>query len=128
MSDNDEKKNKKDEKDKSEDNWVLERILDMMKQREWTIYRLAKESGISYSSLNNLVIRNNMPTIATLMKLCEGLGVSMSEFFAEEIPPCEETSALRTDEKQLLKKYNSLNKSDKALLHAYITGLAKLTE
>lgn len=112
----------------SSDNWVMERINDMMKQRGWTTYRLAKESGISYSSLNNLVIRNNMPTIATLMKICGGLGVSMSEFFADDLPSCNDSAPLRSDEKQLLEKYNKLNRADKALLNAYITGLAKLSE
>ena len=112
----------------SSDNWVMERITDMMKERDWTTYRLAKESGISYSSLNNLIIRNNMPTISTLMKICGGLGVSMSEFFADDMPSCSDRNPLRSDEKELLEKYNKLNRADKALLNAYITGLAKLSE
>lgn len=110
------------------DNRVMERILAMMKERDWTVYRLAKESGISYSSLNNLIVRNNMPTISTLMKICGGLGVSMSEFFADDLPAFNDRAPLRTDEKELLEKYNQLNRSDKALLNAYITGLAKLSE
>ena len=110
------------------DNWVMERINDMMKQRGWTTYRLAKESGLSYSSLNNLIVRNNMPTISTLMKICGGLGVSMSEFFADDLPSCNDSAPLRSDERELLEKYNRLSRSDKALLIAYITGLAKMPE
>lgn len=112
----------------SSSNWVIDRIKAMLKQRNWTIYRLAKESDIPYSSLNNLFVRNTMPTISTLIKICEGLNVSMSDFFMEDTPECDETSTLTSDEKELLEKYRTLSKSDKALLSAYISGLAKLSK
>lgn len=113
---------------KTPPNWVIKRISDMLKQRNWTIYRLAKESGLSYSSLNNLFVRNTMPTISTLMKICEGLNISMSEFFEEDTPSCSEVDTLTCDERELLDKYRRLGKYDKSLLQAYISGLAKLSE
>ena len=36
-----------------ESNFVTERMNQLLKERNWTIYRLAKESDIAYSSLNN---------------------------------------------------------------------------
>ena len=107
-------------------NWVIKRIKDMLEQRNWTVYRLAKQSDLPYSSLNNLFVRNTMPTISTLMKICKGLNVTMSEFFADEIPPSSEADTLSNDEKALLEKYNSLGKTDKLLLQAYISGLSKM--
>ena len=108
-------------------NWVIQRISDMLEQRNWTIYRLAKQSELPYSSLNNLFVRNTMPTISTLMKICKGLNVTMSEFFADEIPPCSEINKLAPDELAVLEKYRKLSNQDKNLLQAYITGLAKLS-
>lgn len=113
---------------KTSSNWVIDRITEMLEQRNWTIYRLAKEADIPYSSLNNLFVRNTMPTVSTLMKICEGLNVSMSEFFSEDTPAHTSSADLKSDEKELLRKYRTLSKSDKSLLNAYITGLAKLSE
>ena len=42
-------------------------------------------SGVTQSTLNNLVSgRNNSVTITTLKKLCDGLDISIVEFFDSE--------------------------------------------
>lgn len=69
----------------TEDNPILKRIKILYMKKGWSVYRLAKESKIAYSSLNNMFLRNTQPTIYTLEKICCGLGISMSEFFAEKI-------------------------------------------
>ena len=111
---------------KIQPNWVIQRISDMLKQRNWSVYRLAKQSDLPYSSLNNLFVRNTMPTISTLMKICKGLNISMSEFFADDTPKFNEIDTLTPDEKTLLEKYRKLDKTDKALLQAYISGLSRM--
>lgn len=45
-----------------------------------TAYALSKKSGISQSTLSNLVNRGNDPSLETLKKICEGLGIKMSDF------------------------------------------------
>ncbi len=55
----------------------------MLKERNWSVYKLAQVSGMNPSTLGNLFARNNVPTIPTLEKICEALGISLSEFFAE---------------------------------------------
>lgn len=62
-------------------NTTLKKIMDLLEERQWTIYRLAKESGIPYSSLNSLFQKNNQPTISTLEKICAGFHITMCEFF-----------------------------------------------
>lgn len=62
-------------------NDVLNRIQTLLNEREWTLYRLAKESGITYSSLSSLFKKDNQPTISTLEKICTGLNISLNEFF-----------------------------------------------
>ena len=49
-------------------NKTLTKINLLLEQRHWSMYRLAKESGIPYSSLNSLFQKNNQPTISTLEK------------------------------------------------------------
>ena len=63
------------------ENFVLQRMQELLKAKDWSIYRLAKESGLSYSSLNNIFIRSTVPSVLTLEKICNGFQITMSEFF-----------------------------------------------
>jgi len=107
-----------------ENNEVLQRIRELLKLNRWSIYKLAKESGIPYSSLNNCFLRNTCPTIPTLEKLCAGLNISLSDFFNYKENPLRDTS-LSEDEQNLLSVYRKLSIKDKGLLNAYLEGLSK---
>ena len=63
---------------------VLARLRELMQARGWTEYRVAKESGLSESTIANIYRRNNVPTVATLEAICAGFGISLSEFFAKD--------------------------------------------
>ena len=62
---------------------VNKRIQALMKERGWTPYRLAKESGLSDATVGNLFRRNTVPSMITLEAICNGLGITLSQFFAE---------------------------------------------
>ena len=111
------------------DNDILAKIKELYTQKGWSVYRLAKESGVPYSSLNNIILRNTQPSIPTLRKLCHGLGISLSEFFDDDISVNELQYALRLseDEFHMLERYRRLNESEKALVDTYILGLKKQT-
>ena len=65
---------------------VRERILDLCKQRNITINRLGLISGVTQSTLNNIVSgRNNSATVATIQKLCDGLEITITEFFTDDL-------------------------------------------
>lgn len=109
------------------DNDVLAKIKRLYTQKGWTVYRLAKESGIPYSSLNSMILRNNQPSVPTLRKLCNGLGVTLSEFFDDDIPEVDFRCRLNLSEDEfiLLEGYRDLSDMNKKLLHSYMMGLAK---
>lgn len=96
-------------------NDVLNRIQTLLNEKEWTLYRLAKESGITYSSLSSLFKKDNQPTISTLEKICTGLNISLNEFFSN-YPPYREHESYSNDEKELIQIYKQLNHKDKILL------------
>lgn len=48
------------------------RIKQLMEERDWTDYRLAKESNLSHSTVTNMFNRNNAPTLPTLEAVREG--------------------------------------------------------
>ena len=59
------------------------RLRQLMAERGWTAYRLAKESGLSESTLANIFKRNTVPSISTLESVCSAFGSSLAQFFAE---------------------------------------------
>lgn len=65
---------------------VKERILDLCSQRNMTVNKLAISSGVTQSTLNNIISgRNNSTTVATLKKLCDGLDITIVEFFQADV-------------------------------------------
>lgn len=65
---------------------VKERILELCSERDITVNKLATISGVTQSTLNNIISgRNNSTTVSTIKKLCDGLDISISEFFSSPI-------------------------------------------
>lgn len=61
---------------------VQNRILELCNERNITINRLATICGITQSTLNNIISgRNNSLTISTLKKICDGLEITIQDFF-----------------------------------------------
>lgn len=61
---------------------VQNRILDLCAEREITINKLATICGLTQSTLNNIISgRNNSLTVSTLKKICDGLDITIKEFF-----------------------------------------------
>lgn len=58
------------------------RILELCTEREISINKLCSLSGVTQSTVNNIVSgRNHSATVATIKKLCDGLGISIVDFF-----------------------------------------------
>ena len=86
---------------------VLNRIQQLLEFKHWTLYKLAKESNLAYSSLNNIFNRQTCPTVVTL-----------------DTNPLRDES-LTFEQQDLLNSYNELSSQDKMLLQAYLKGLRK---
>lgn len=58
------------------------RILELCTENNITVNKLATISGLTQSTLNNIVGgRNNSTTISTIKKICDGLDITVAEFF-----------------------------------------------
>lgn len=63
-----------------------ERIIELCNERSITVNKLAIISGITQSTLNNIVSgRNNSVTVSTLKKLCDGLEITITDFFTSSL-------------------------------------------
>lgn len=62
------------------------RIIELCKSNTITLNKLATISGITQSTLNNIICgRNNSTTISTIKKICDGLNISIKEFFSSSV-------------------------------------------
>lgn len=59
------------------------KLRQLTDERGWTEYRLAKECGLSESTIANIFRRNTTPSVSTLEAICRGFGITLSQFFAE---------------------------------------------
>ena len=60
-----------------------QRLRQLLDERGWTEYRLSKKCGLSQSTLANIFRRNTVPSISTLEAICDGFGITMSQFFTD---------------------------------------------
>lgn len=62
------------------------RILELCKENNLTVNKLATLCGITQSTLSNIVGgRNNSTTISTIKKICDGIDISIREFFSSPV-------------------------------------------
>lgn len=62
------------------------RILAICKERGITVNKLSTLCGITQSTLNNIISgRNHSTTVSTVQKICDGLDISIVDFFCDPI-------------------------------------------
>ena len=103
---------------------VMGRIKQLCESRSWSYYRLAKASGIPYSTLNTMLHKSYVPTVPSLQKICDGFGITLAQFFSED----DEVSLLTKEQRACLEQWNTLDKKSKPLALAYMKGLAARQE
>ena len=101
------------------DQQINERIKDLCIARSWTVYRLAKESGITYSTLCTMLNKASAPSMSTLVKICDGFGITLTQFFDTG----DESANLSAEQKQHLQLWDRLNSNNQAVAEKFITFL-----
>ncbi|MBQ4617766.1 MAG: helix-turn-helix transcriptional regulator [Clostridia bacterium] len=65
---------------------IRQRIIELCQEHDISINKLSNISGITQSTVNNIVSgRNNSTTVSTVKKLCDGLGITIHDFFDSEL-------------------------------------------
>ncbi len=65
---------------------VIFRILELCRQNDITLNKLSTICGITQSTLNNIVSgRNNSTTVSTIKKICDGLEITILDFFTSPL-------------------------------------------
>ncbi len=98
---------------------IIERIKALCKARSWTSYRLAKESGITYSTLFTMLNKANSPSIPTLIKICDGFGITLAQFFNGN----DDRVLLSDADKAHLLRWNELSEENKKATEKFMDYL-----
>lgn len=89
-----------------------QRIRQLMKERGLTEYRLALDSGLSKSTVSALLHRNTTPSVPTIEAVCNALGITVSQFFAEE----GDSLPVNKEQRLLLQRYAQLTETQKRII------------
>ena len=88
--------------------YVLDRIEQLLKEKHMSHYELAKRSGLHQSSISVIFRRRSIPSVFTLDKICEGMGMTLAEFFSEG----EGRANLTESQRNLLETIESFSEED----------------
>ena len=97
---------------------VRARLQQLMDEREWTIYRLAKEADIPWSTIRNMFKRGTEPSLSTLECLCKAFGVTLVQFF-----DAENEMGLSEEQNHLLQQWSRLQERDRRTVQELIDSL-----
>ena len=95
------------------------RIRHLMEERGWTDYRLAKESGLSHSTVTNMFNRTNAPTLPTLEAVCRAFGITLAQFFSEGNNP----NSLTEEQQKLFSRWSTLTDEQREILLALMNTM-----
>lgn len=91
---------------------ILHRIIKLRQERGWTEYQLSESSGISQSTISSWYSKGMLPSVGSLEKICNGFGITMSYFFAEE----GDAVILTKEQRELLNNWDKLKPEAKKSL------------
>lgn len=91
---------------------ILEEITRLRLERNWSEYDLSKHAGLSQSTISTWYRKKQIPTIQTLNKLCDGFGITLSQFFAEG----KDAISLTPEQRKMLDSWSALNQQQQQII------------
>lgn len=62
---------------------TITRVYELLDDRALSLTKLAEMSGVAYSTIKMAESRNTQLSVDTIERICDALGITLSEFFAE---------------------------------------------
>lgn len=95
---------------------ILATITKYRKERGWTEYQLAEQSGLPQSTISSWYRKNMIPTIPSLEKICSAYGITLSQLFAEG----DTIVSLTASQKKLLDRWARLSEDQQSAVFMLI--------
>lgn len=111
---------------------MIAAIKRLCEQKNMTLHALAKEAGISTSTISYLMSGKTKPQVYTILVLCNVLGVRISDLFDDNVVSTEISESgvqyITCEEEKLLNCYRGLSDRKKELLRIYVDMLQQYEE
>ena len=101
-------------------NDISVRLRGLLDERGWTVYKLIDESGVSKNSIYNAYNARAGIQTNTLLRICNTLDVSISEFFSYQV---SSDINLSQEERMDLLNRRQLDPAAQKRISAYIKAL-----
>lgn len=62
---------------------TITRVYELLDDRALSLTKQAEMSGVAYSTIKMAESRNTQLSVDTIERICNALGITLSEFFAE---------------------------------------------
>ena len=99
---------------------ILEKITTLREERHWTEYQLAEKSGLTQSTISSWYRKNLLPTIPSLIKICDAFEITLSHFFLED---SNQSVVLNERQLELLEVASKLDKEQMSSLIHFLNTL-----
>lgn len=63
---------------------TIKRVYELADERDLTLFKLLQVCNVSHSTVKNCERRGGQLTVNTIERICDGLGISLAEFFTAE--------------------------------------------
>lgn len=83
---------------------LIVRISELLDERGWSKYQLTKEADLSQSTISSMMNRGNNPTVSTIESCCAVFGISVAEFFCDDL----RTKDFSLEERKLISDWRHL--------------------
>lgn len=98
---------------------VIKKLIELREKSGLSDYRIAKEAGLSPSTVSNIFTRNTVPRVDTLESVCGVFGVTLAQFFQEN----EEMALLSEEEIEMLSKWKTLSEKKKKAVRSLLSAM-----
>lgn len=95
---------------------ILSVITGYREARGWTEYQLAERSGLPQSTISSWYRKNMIPTVPSLVKICDAFGITLSQLFAEE----SDAVVLTASQRKLLERWSRLSSEQQEVVFQLI--------
>jgi len=90
---------------------ILGRMEQERLSRGWSEYQLAENSGLTQSTISTWRRKNLQPNVASIEKICNGLGITLAQFFSESEP-----DNLSEEQKRILGLWSKLSPKQRSVV------------
>ena len=97
---------------------ILGKIEKERIKRGWTEYMLAQNSNLPQSTISTWYRKKLQPSVASIERICNGLGITLAQFFADEDEP-----AVSKDQKELFEYWQKMNPAQRESLISFLKNM-----